>query len=84
MSGSATPAALDGDSANLLEILQALQIFNSNAPHPYQAPRQLAAQLDARGETVESMEWAFAWCQQNTLNPVKAFYLWMQSGQLLV
>ena len=80
MSDGTTPIMFD--SSNLSEILHALKVFNSQIPNPLRAPRKLAAQLDARGETVESMEWAFACCEQNTLNPVKAFYLWIQSGQL--
>jgi hypothetical protein len=79
---STLPAALDVDSSNLSELLHALQILNRQIPNPLSSLRQLAAQLDARGETIESMEWAFALCQRNNLNPVKDILLWLENGQL--
>ena len=70
-------------SFNFFELLEALQTFNSQITNPLKAPRQLAAQSSVRGETVESMQEAFMWCQQNSpTTALKTFLLWIQSGQL--
>ena len=72
----------DSDSSNFKELFNALLSFNSRIANPLRGPRQLALKLDARGETLESMEEAFSRCRQNSQTPVKAFYAWIQKGDL--
>ena len=61
------------DFSNFSEILNALELLNRQEPNSLKAPRQLAHKLDDRGETVESMQDAFAWCQH--IGTIQSFLL---------
>ena len=77
---SGQASQLSRRSQNISDILQALYRFNSQTARAIKAPKELASKLDARGETVDSMQEALEICQQSSPTPIKSFINWLEHG----